>query len=312
MNKKVLLLILVMFVISGCSTGSTSSISGWFNFGSSSGKQGTVDTPTSGNGLEISLRIDDSLLPRLRYDLTLKNTGDKMIEISREDLIFTTEQRIQGESVFTRDSLENFYDKLFRNGGDVLQIPPSREDLLFSGVLYVNPDFYKDYTNEDFTYLLKISYEYTTEFDNNVELNLERYEIKTDRPSQAAPVKMRKIEILPTDDEARAQIIYTIEDSAGSFEETIVEIRDIEVLFGSQRPNCRYFYNEQSEFIETQEPILSSIYNSLLLVCDISVYDFDASLVTTTKTSGSFSYIYTLREDGIIKFDSDSRSLGIQ
>lgn len=309
MSYKLFSILLLVVFFSGCSTDSSNSLSGWFTFGSQ-GKQGSIDTPTTGDGLEISLDIDDTLLPKLRYTFEMRNTGDKPVELLRENVIFTTEERLGGQSVFTQDSLSSFYDKLFSRG-NTIQIPPSGERISFSGVLDVREEYYRDYTNEDFTYTLKVVYDYETTFDNNIELDLENYIIKTDRPSQAAPVKMRKIEILPTNDDSIFQVLYTIEDSSSLLDETVVQIEDISIIFGSQRLNCRNFYVIDSEYVEAQDTLLSSSLDSLVLVCDVSTLDYDLDSITNTKTSGSFSYIYSIKEDGIIRFDQDSRSLGI-
>jgi hypothetical protein len=310
MNKNFIFLSVLLLLISGCTTSSGNSISSIFNFGKSGDLQGGSNKPTSGNGLEVRLTIDDDLIPRLRYDLELRNTGDMTIEIDREQFSFLTEQTVNGQSIITSESLDLFYENIFRNN-NVLQIPPSGEWNVYSGILSINSDFYKEISNDRLDYLLKITYDYITTFNNNIELDLERFIIKSDRPSQAAPVKMTKIDITPTQDNSIFQVIYTIEDTSTSLEETTVEINDIEIIFGSQNVNCRYFYDEDSEFIQTDDPILSKIYDSLLLVCDISVFDFEEFGITNTKTSGSFSYSYIEKERGIIRFPEDSRSLGI-
>jgi hypothetical protein len=307
--KKVVLLLCISLIISSCTTSSSPSSSGWFGFGNND-LQGGSDTPKTGNGLEINLKLDDNLLPKLRYDLTLKNTGDKMIEVQMEEFIFTTEQRINGQIIFTQESLTAMYNKIFSQG-NILQVPPSGKELVISGSLSIIPEYYKDLTNQGFTYHINVKYDYTTEFDNNVQLDLEKYEIKTDRPSQAAPVKMNKLEILPTEDDSYFQLIYTIVDSSSSFDQTLVQIEDLDIFFGSQSLSCRYFYEDKEDYIETQEPILSELYSSLLVVCDVYSSDFDLDSITTTKTSGSFSYQYTIKEFGDIKFNSESRSLGI-
>ena len=157
---------------------------------------------------------------------------------------------------------------------------------------------------------LKIVYDYRTDFNNNVELDLETAEMNIDRVSQAAPLKIQDIELQQVGRD-EFNVFYTIRNTGGSQSE--VEIEDLEFQFGDQRftdGSCEIFKREGSNLEPTfySQLSFSERDRELVLSCPLDTSNYDSQGTITTKTSGEINYIYTIKEEGDISLP-DGRSV---
>jgi hypothetical protein len=303
-SKKIIILVLVSLFLASCS-GSGGGIS---LFGGGD-KQGGSEKPTTGDGLTYTFTIDDDRLPDVNYDLILKNNGDKPIIITSEKFKFTTIDRYEGRDVFTQDSLDKMRSDLFLDGD--LYIPVGQEFKLLNRNLRILDDFFiNDGTNtlaESLEYRLSIGYEYVTEFDNNLELDLEKYEVVARGVSQAAPIKLTDINLVNSNGD---KLEFVIEDRGRG--DASVELQELDFTLGTEKLNCVNYYKTTGSPKKVEgNPSLTKEVSTLLVVCDVDLSQYPENSITTTKTFGSFSYIYTLSEQKVISF-GDVRSAGYE
>ncbi len=280
----------------------------FFSACSSSGKQGSPERITNGLGLLYDFEIDTSYLPDIEYKLTLENDGDKTIVIKKSDFKFTSINRYQGQDIFTQDSLNKFKEEIFKDGDLEIPIQSSKE---YNGNLRVLDEVYyiddKNTLFESVEYSLKISYEYLTEFNNNIEINPKESEIEVSSTiSQAAPVQLKDIDL--TFSKGEPKLIFSIRDQGQG--DSSVELKDIEIYLGTSSLSCQNYYSTSGspQKIENINPILDSENDEVLVACDFNLDQYDQTTITTTKTYGSFEYFYTIGERKTISFPSERSS----
>ena len=304
-SKKICILFVCVLLFSACSASNGGSIP---FFGGNS-KQGSSDKPTNGLGLSYTFDVNTQRLPDVNYDLLLKNDGDKPIIITPENFKFHTINRYNGQDVFTQESLEDMRSTLFERG-DIL-IPIGGEFKIQNRNLRIIDEVYftdgRDSLYDSIDYQMIISYDYVTEFDNNLELDLDTYEVTARGISQAAPIKLTDINLINSNGD---KLEFVIEDRGRG--DSSVQINDLDFTLGTNQLNCKNYYKTTGSPKKIENtPILSNDFSTLLVVCDIDLSQYDDNSITTTKTFGSFSYLYTLLEQGTINF-GDIRSAGYE
>lgn len=301
MRKILIVIFLTLFLLlAGCS-------------GTSSSKTGTNTQVTSGYGLEVDFNIDDKYIKqrKLIYELNLKNTGLKPVKLSSSNIDLYTIQSEGQNSYFTSESLANFEEKVLGNQGQLELFNDQTRDAAGTLILTDNFDF-KDY--QTLEYMLEIKYDYETLFNNNLEFKEESgmFELnKLDKVSQAAPLQISDIKLVPGISNNEYILEYTFDDrgvgSALSKDETAVQISELNIMFGSEdiTSNCRGLQKESDK--KDQELSLNELKvnrnTNLVVECKITIENEDTF---TTKTSGNFKYVYEINKKGsfsIPKFD---------
>ncbi len=301
MNKYLIAIaVIFLLVISGCSNSS--------NY---------PEENTRGVGLEISLQTDQRWVNLLQvgYSLKIKNSGNDPITLTRENFRLGTDMRPDGISeIFTKESIDEFYSKILGSQSELTVY--RNQELHFSGILNINEEFYNNINNDGFTYFLLTNYEYETRFDNNLQLTVSEKRLRSDTISQAAPVQVTDIELIPRPGDIYA-IGYNIEDRGPSRNDrtTNIQIRSLNLQFSNQPlslGDCRYFGIEQNNRNTQLDPsnlMINNRFQKILVSCDIDVSSFDKNTPTNIKTSGSFSYQYTLRNEGTVRFPKERNQL---
>lgn len=293
--RNLFLFILLTLVLSSCAT-----LSGTSNKPS--------DEDRTGKGLEVTLSFDTSWLnvKRLDYTLTLKNSGSEPVVLRRDNFMLTTVQsNLESESVFTEESLENFYSKILESGEFTLY---QNQEKIIKGSLYISDWYFKDLNKENFDYLLDISYDYSTKFSNNIDIDPIDVSISAQESvSQAAPIGITKLEFWPTEENNKYNIVYYISDksSLGGSIEKIIRLKNPQIVVGVKSlSDCRGFYEVEGfkKTMEMSELRLNSDIKSIVLSCDIII---DSDEPYTTITSGSFEYTYYITKKGTIKLPKD-------
>lgn len=291
--KTILLLVLVSIFLSGCSS--------LPSFMSGNGDTG-VEEKDHGPGLKVNFDIDDEFLPTLRYELTLENDGEQTIEISQNDIFITTiEREFSGEIPLKSEDIENFKNQLFQNGN--LMLGPHQERK-YSGILNIDSNYYKESTNNKISLILRISYPYETKFSANVQVNKEDFEFGTQSIKMSGPISISSIEGIFSS-QNNLDIVYTLKDR-GNAQESITVLNP-SFLLGTKQLSCSTFKDSQGNKVETQTPQISKEISEVYFLCNVDISDYSG--ITTTMTSGSYSYEYITREERIINFP-ETRSSG--
>ncbi|MDA3855904.1 MAG: hypothetical protein PF569_06580 [Candidatus Woesearchaeota archaeon] len=284
----------IILVLSGCS-------------GSNSGKTGTDDQVTSGYGLEVDFKIDDRYIKqrKLIYELNFRNSGLKPVKLSPSNVDLYTIQSEGQNSYFSSESLNSFEEKVFGNQGE-LELYNDQERDAAGTLLFADNFDFKDYTKLD--YLLEVKYDYETLFNNNLEF-IEEFGMfklnKLDKVSQAAPLQISDIKLVPGIENNEYILEYYFEDRGKSSslaeDETTVEIRELTILFGSEdiTSNCIGLQKEESKRDKelSINELKVSRNSDLVVECRITIENEDTF---TTKTSGNFEYEYKIKKIGSI------------
>jgi hypothetical protein len=298
--KKILIIVLIfiLLIFGGCSSGGI--------------YDDSKKTDKTGYGLEVNFKIydRDNLLKnrhQLFYELKLKNSGLKPVELSQDSLKLTTKQVSSSsgylEDVFTLESLDEFYKKVF---SDATLILYNDQEKIVSGILKIEDEFYNNPNNEQMDYQLDISYEYETVFENNLQINYENGLHKlsvSDKVSQAAPIQIDKIELFPNIKEDEYILQYFFEDKGkNNDKKPAFEIENLQINFRDRQidSSCNPSYLESGS--QTDEIIIRE-NDHLVMECNIVLEEKDSF---TTKTFGSFNYEYKIRIEDNIKLPKDN------
>lgn len=265
----------------------------------------TIEAPKkdiSGDGLEVIFDLDTSWLSQrqLKYSLNIKNSGTDIIELNRDNIKLKNSNGNFGESLFTSQSLEEFYNQFLREG-DSLKLYQNTDLGDMEGVLELKEDFFEDLTYKNFDVILTIDYDTKTEFENTIEINLRDKELKLlDKLSQAAPIKIYDIKLFPKTSN-QYLIFYYLRNTDSK---TTAIINDQDIVFGANNRlnNCNYFREFNSDLKEKQELpiILNSQTKSVIYSCELDLSDVSMNNPTTFVSFGSFQYIYNIRLEEII------------
>ncbi len=293
MKKILVIFVLLIMVFSGCSK---------LGGSASSGSDKEVDK--SGYGLEVDFDFDTKLVKdskKLIYNIKLKNTGLKPVVLTRENFKLTTiEKNNNNNYYFSEQSLNNFYEKVFSQQPQLILI--NDQEKIVEGTILIDDSFYSVATNTNLEYLLEITYDYETIFANNLELNEEYGLFKLnnlDKVSQAAPVQISDIKLIPGESEKQYILEYTFEDRGKGYfagDKTEIEINEINLKFGTKTitNDCTGIYKKGDNKIDEADMSSLKIKNDeqLFVRCDLQI---DDTRSFTTKTSGDFSYEYKVK-----------------
>lgn len=293
--KKVLMIIFfaILMLFSGCS-GMT---------GSSTTKSNTPqDIDRSGTGLEVTFNVDSQYIEKqkLLYTINVKNSGVNPITLSKENFMLTTTFVDEGKDVFTQDSINEFYNKLFPNGN--LELYHDQE-IKSAGILVIDDNYFNDKTKTSLKYNLKVEYHYKTDFSNNLELTYKNglFQLKTlDTVSQAAPVQITAIKLVPGIKTSEYILEYHLNDKGNNGDSTnSIQIENIGITYRGQNiiGNCKPNY--KGNMAKTNSAEIGSFGlkkgDVLIVECSVNIEGEDSF---TTKTEGSFEYKYTILKTG--------------
>ncbi len=291
MNKLLLISFLILISFSGCTVLDKLGVK-------------STNEDNSGNGLVISFSTDTKRLgnAELQYTITFSNTGKEKVLINRENLkLRTIEKDSSGEDIFTTDSIEDFYSRIFRDGEFELYQNQQRE---FEGTLKIKEEFYDNPNKEEINFFIEYIYDYQTDFDNNLEINIDKTELKHDQISQAAPIQITAIAIGYTGD------FYTIDYTIANKGPTDlskfkrIDFEQVELNFRSnQFSDCKAYYKkgDYNYPLNINELHLSEDYETIEVSCKADMSGFDSFEWFTTKTFGTITYKYPLFIEGSIK-----------
>jgi len=288
-----LLLILVILVFSGCA-------------GGSSVKTGSGQEDKTGYGLKATLKFDTRWISsgKVNYELTLVNSGVNTVTITQGDNFkLTTKMKLEGANLFTDDSINNFYSRVFQNGNDITL--GHDQTITVAGVLQIRDDVLASKTIDSFDYVLQIIYHYKTEFNNNIHINTE---FKTsnlmtvkDSVSQAAPVQVTSLELIPGTTNTDYDLLFGVEDKAKSYSSSVQPVQIDNIVFSmgnAQLSGCTPWTKESSNQYKTMDsPKLSSEFRNLVMRCQVSI---DEGKDYDTKVFGSFEYDYKIVQTGTV------------
>lgn len=289
MKKFLVILFLFVFLFSSCATTGGGGLGGLFKSG------GDVPKEVSrGDGLEIDFRLDDGWITRgmLRYELTLSNSGRDPITIDRGNFELDTRENLV---IFASGAVEDFYDQVLGDGITLY----NGQEIKKSGSLELDNSFLRESILPDFTYILTVDYDYTTEFSSQVEIDPKMEQ--NNNPlrvrggiSQAAPVKVSDIEMEPYRDNAFILLYYfKDEGDNGNTKTTSVEIDDFDVKLGSDSLSCEPYYKGSDGYYTKSNRFLINEKNGQLLARCFVNLDLDSGVYQTT-TGGDFSYNYNI------------------
>jgi len=308
--KKIIFLIFlgIILIFSGCSGNNGSFL------GSNNDKTGAVEEDITGDGLSISFSVDDNeiLSKKIIYEFSISNSGKDIVEVSRKNINLITIQKMNdGTAIFTEDSLNNFYNKIFSDGD--LNLVQNQEKSGIGGILEIKPEYFNNINNEKVDYVLSMNYDYKTHFSNNVKLDLKansgnKFQI-LDKLSQAAPVKITNIELEngPSNDEY--VLVFNIEDKNSflSDEKSIVKFNNIELNFRSQNlNNCKYYIKENgfNKEISFENFVLNNKNKELVLKCLVNLQENKDESINT-MISGQLTYNYKFEIERTTNFPNN-------
>lgn len=308
-NWIIIFMIIFMLLFSSCSK---------LTGGNAPTSSGVEEIDTTGNGLEVKFDITSKWISnrRIDYELTLKNSGVEPIKLSRENFFLKTDKRLNnGDQIpFTQESQDSFYEQIFKNGEIILS--HDQEISGIRGFFEVDETFFKE--NSKLEVGLLVTYDYKTKFTNNVEIDLKKLNLNVlDTLSQAAPVKVTKIELKPSNDLKSYEIGYYIEDKGVSTfaDGRNVEFNNFNLKFGENdlNSNCHVWKkNKESKYsdmgiMSSENLNLDEKNNILIIACikDFSIYNQEKF---TTVTSGSFDYKYKVELKKSVSFPDNKNS----
>lgn len=288
MKKIVIVFIFVFFLfLYGCS-----------NVPGGGGGSGLADE-NHGPGLEMTMDIDDRFLPSLEYTITFNNRGEEPIEISREDFEITTRQRnldSANDIPIESESIEELKDDLFSEGS--LQVPPNR-DITTRGFFQIDEEYYNRASTEKLDLRVSLKYPYSTDFSNNLELDLVNYDVRSERIEMSGPIQITDIEgIFHTREDF--SMSYTIEDV--SRYSSSVSIDSLDLIFGNTNLNCEYYIEENGVRQSIDSPSLSRSRDTIYAMCGVDASNYQGGESISTMTEGEISYEYSINLEEEIEF----------
>lgn len=325
MRKVLFFGLILLFLLSSCSNsgGGDTKLGGFFGGSGSGGKE--LEEDNSGDGLKINFKVDSKWISirRVDYELTLENTGKESIELSRNNFRLTTLQKNVQEgsddvelSVFDSKTIDAFYNKIFQDGSLTLF---QNQEVSVKGSLLIDQDFFEDLNMESFDYVLSAIYDYRTDFDNDVEIDLQEIDMKVNDLSQAAPVKITKMELQPSfvdfQEGGESYVVnYYVQDSgSGASAEKIVEIRDYDFTFSNSGTDCTIYSSENGKLreLENSRILLNKDRKEIIFSCRVDVSRLDSDFVTTTSTSGFLEYDYLTQITGKVSLPKEKKQIPI-
>ena len=297
MKKIIALFMLSFFVFSSCS-----SVLG------PGPKNDPLEIPVIGYGLELDLRLDSRYVAqnKIIYELDLKNSGYKDVVLSQSDFKFYTVETYTG---FSASSIEEFYLKIFSDSSDLILV--NSQEKKVSGIFEIDESF-KNHSLDSLSYILDANYEYETIFDNNLEFvyNNGIFELrKLDKISQAAPLQISDIKLVPDVQKDQYVLEYYFDDRGGAYfalDDTQVKIDSIRIQLGTMdiTSDCKGIEKEGAKKIK--EVLMSELLvkrnSNLIVECKIIL---DKKESFTTKTLGNFNYEYKIKKKGMISVPRD-------
>jgi hypothetical protein len=270
-----------------------------FFAGCGGSKIGLAEEDITGDGLEVDISFDSSNinLGKVNYEITFENTGKDNVDLQSSNFVLTTVEEVNSQSIFTQDSISNFYNRIFPNTNLVLYQNQVVGPL--TGVLFVDEEYRKDLAHEYFTAILNVKYPYRTEFKNNLEIDLmgqDQFKV-IDSVSQAAPVKITDIELEQISLE-EFNLILEVENTGGAGTSAEIENTDFKMNFRGNpiELNACETYVIVDKYKKKMEKLkFDSTISSITISCPVSFTDDDVANKFTTTISGEFSYDYKIK-----------------
>lgn len=294
MYKKSILILVIFFFFTGCSGEG----GGFF--------WGEEDTEIRvGDGVEFTFNIDDSWIEtgEVGYSFSIENSGKDPVTISRDNLDIGTVERTQdGNSYITQDSIDSFYDTVL-DGESSIELYHGQSIEGATGSLQIKDKVLEEKGQENFRYFVELTYPYTTEFNNNVLIDLSSSNLLTiqNRVSQAAPVEVTDISLSPTRDDYY-YLRFLIENTGPSYSSDHIEINNFNAEFrDSSLTDCRVEGEGGEDLGDSIDDLYLSYYRTnVYYTCRVNLAQLDEDEAIDSQITGSFDYDYELRiEDSI-------------
>ena len=261
---------------------------------SSSPNQGAQEKD-HGEGLDIQFDINQDFLPALRYTLEVKNDGEKRIEISSNEFqLISTKRTLDGSIPISSQSIDDFYSNVFPSNSLVLG---PHEERTFTGTLNIDSNYYQDVSNEEFDIQLKVTYPYESDFSTNVEVHPQEYIFRVARVDMSGPLQLSSVEGVYKD-ASTVDIIYELNPTTSLQSSVVIEQFDFKL--GTRSLSCQPYKDEGGTKVQITTPQVSSQISKLYFVCEADLSEY--SSLTTTLTSGSYSYEYIIEKSETISF----------
>lgn len=254
----------------------------------------------NGEGLKMDFQTDEKFITvrQIDYILTLENTGLEPVVLTKNNFKLTTVNKVGSNSVFDQASVDKFYNTLFKSENS-LTIYRNQKITGVIGSLFVNEDFFKLKTQENFEYILSTKYDYKTSFSNNLQLDFKSSNLITilDPVSQAAPVKITKIELSPLSTSDYVLKYYLSDKGQSSANDRTVSLKNVNILFRTtQLSSCKGLVFKDGTYKEVgiESLKINKEMSEVIVACKVSFTDADKASKFITTTSGSFEYTYQI------------------
>lgn len=299
-SKRLILIVLLILFFTGCAT------TGNFSFG---GGNSVKEEDKSGVGLEVTINDDAKnigLTKTIDFRIRLKNTGLKPIEMTSENLEISTNTRNPqslSDTAFDETTVEKLKSKIFEGGSLTLEHDVNTGDEEIFATLKIDDWFYNDVSKTSLEYEFIFTYDYETEFTNSVRVNpkAKTLQIRDSGASQAAPVEVTGIKLVPTDnyDQGEYYVVYTIRDNGPSSQDSNVLLNNVEFTFNNQALTDCKFIKDAAGGSRVELP-----YNNLVIkkdtleaYCRLNIGEYVDLEYLDTITSGKFTYMYTVKKE---------------
>jgi hypothetical protein len=246
--------IFLLFFLSGCSVVGNNSIY------SSGG-----DINRDGKGLEINFNIDSKDIQKglLYYDLSIKNSGDKKIVLTKNDNFYLGVDKTNIEDIIPRTEIDNFYRNIFLDSETIELYSGFNFDNI-RGTIKVNKDYVLDPTNSDFKIILGINYPYKTDIFQNVEFDLKNDKIiPKDKIGQSSPLELERFELELLDVSNNNYLIkffFSMKSVFNFNQKSEIQLNDLKLKIGSKElENCVLFKNIDGKIAENEMSDISNL-----------------------------------------------------
>ena len=294
--------LVLMLIFSGCTgntSGKTNGFLGSFGFGGSSSSGTTPEVDNTGNGLEVSFTVDTQNVKtgRLIYNFKIKNTGVEPITLTKENFVFKTIQSFKDKSILTDESIQTFYSKILGSSGSLTLYQNMEYES--SGVMRIEPTFLDTKINpniKNFDILLKIDYDYKTDFISNVEIG-KKYDMHYIKSGgsfeQASPIQVNKIEIIPDVSDGSYTMYVTINDKGqrgdySNLNDEGIVLNSFNIMFSQNTLSCQVKPDTVTSNSALTDFRLKT-GKALVLECPLTISEKDAFV---TQLTGSFDFKY--------------------
>ena len=236
---------------------------------------------------------------KIKIKLKIKNSGQKKITLKKDMFKLSTIERIAKGTVILEEDFKSLIFKIFKDKDSIELV--NGYDRSFEQILRINKKYFEKKNNKEITYFLETSYNYETEFSNNLEIDISKFKdsqkLKVlNKVGQAAPVKINKIDIKQQSEQGAYILSYYITRQDEFKTKIILDEESISLKLGKNNlSECKFLKrNKKGEYSLDDKASFTLVndVNSVKYSCLLSKKDMDIynSGIITTQTSGSIKY----------------------